>query len=270
MFKYYFLLNKENDGLSYCVSSTTLYSDPQDLNNDEYIRALNTRFPPTTSGRVPNSLSQKSPLSPHRETLKFSYVTNIRQRTASVATGNTSLTSSSTITTIPEAPPLPTNLTAAKQKGSWPSTMAAVSAAGTATTATTTTTAATVTSTTGTSNSQNTSINSSVDQANTAQAEVRRRKTSASDARSPKRDADSTQTSIDLAENSAPGSPISSSSSTHFIQRTLNQHALQTIAKGRLRHLGYMTANITDFDLVSWLKAHKFVRKKNVSRFCLR
>ncbi|CAF4692574.1 unnamed protein product, partial [Rotaria magnacalcarata] len=59
---------------------------PQDLNSDEYIRTINTRFPPTTaSNRVSNTLTQKSPLSPHRDTLKFTYVTNIRQRTSSVA-----------------------------------------------------------------------------------------------------------------------------------------------------------------------------------------
>jgi hypothetical protein len=214
--------------------------DPQDLNNDEYIRPIITRFPPSAkSTRVASTLTQKSPLSPHRDTLKFTYVGNVRQRTSSVANV---VTNTSTITTIPEAPPIPTSLPAAKHKTSWPSANTAVN--------------------NNNNNSLNTSTsNNSTDSPNNSLNEARRRKASSSDNKSPKRESDSQltlQSSLDSSDGSVPQSPITSSS-IHFIQRTLNQHALQTIAKGRLRHLGYMAANIADFDLLNWLKTHKYV-----------
>ncbi|CAF4801054.1 unnamed protein product, partial [Rotaria magnacalcarata] len=205
--------------------------DPQDLNSDEYIRTINTRFPPTTaSNRVSNTLTQKSPLSPHRDTLKFTYVTNIRQRTSSVAS---TITNTSTITTIPEAPPLPTSLNTIKAKASWPAT----------------------------SNNNNSSSvsasNSPTDSSNNATNETRRRKASSSDNKTARRESDvqqqQQQQSFDSSDGSQPQSPTVPSS-VHFIQRTLNQHALKVISKGRLRHLGYMAANIADFDLLYWLK----------------
>ena len=216
------------------------FLDPQDLNNDEYIRPIHTRFPPTTKGsRVSTTLSQKSTLSPHRDTLKFTYVTNMRQRTSSVAN---IATNTSAITTIPEAPPLPSSLTTAKNKTSWPP------------------------SGTGANNNNNNSLNvstsnNSTESPNSSFNETRRRKTSSSDNKSPKKEGDfqlPQQSSLDSSDGSAPQSPITSSS-IHFIQRTLNQHALQTIAKGRLRHLGYMAANIADFDLLNWLRTHKYL-----------
>jgi len=210
--------------------------DPQDLNNDEYIRTINTRFPPsTTSNRVSNTLSQKSALSPHRDTLKFTYVTNMRQRTSSVAN---IVTNTSTITTIPEAPPLPSTLSSTKPKASWPSPSIVLN----------TNTLAVSTS------------NNLIESQNNSNNETRRRKTSSSDNKSPRKENDSQssqQQSFDSLDGSVPQSPISPSS-IHFIQRTLNQHALQTIAKGRLRHLGYMSANIIDFDLLNWIKTHKY------------
>ncbi|CAM4755974.1 unnamed protein product [Rotaria magnacalcarata] len=208
--------------------------DPQDLNSDEYIRTINTRFPPTTaSNRVSNTLTQKSPLSPHRDTLKFTYVTNIRQRTSSVAS---TITNTSTITTIPEAPPLPTSLNTIKAKASWPAT----------------------------SNNNNSSSvsasNSPTDSSNNATNETRRRKASSSDNKTARRESDvqqqQQQQSFDSSDGSQPQSPTVPSS-VHFIQRTLNQHALKVISKGRLRHLGYMAANIADFDLLYWLKSFK-------------
>jgi len=214
------------------------FLDPQDLNSDEYIRTINTRFPTSTTGkRVSNSLSQKSPLSPHRDTLKFTYVTNMRQRTASVA--NIPM-NPSTITTIPEAPPLPTSLTLLKGKASGPSTTVVLN---------------NNSSTTSTSNNPSESLNNST-------SETRGRKTSSSDSKSPRKEIDSQQQpqqqqAFDLSDGSSSQSPISPPS-VHFIQRTLNQHALQAISKGRLRHIGYMAANIADFDLLSWLKTHKY------------
>ncbi|CAF3434359.1 unnamed protein product [Rotaria sp. Silwood1] len=215
--------------------------DPQDLNNDEHIRTINTRFPPsTTSNRVSNSLTQKSPLSPHRDTLKFTYVTNMRQRTSSVAS---TITNTSTITTIPEAPPLPTTLNTIKSKVSWPSPSTVLN---------------NNPSNISTSNNPSESSSSSTN-------ETRRRKTSSSDNKAPRKDSDTQQQQqqqqqqLQLCESfdgSLPQSPITSSS-IHFIQRTLNQHALKAISKGRLRHLGYMAANIADFDLLNWLKTHK-------------
>lgn len=210
--------------------------DPHDLNNDEYFRTINSRFPPTASNRVSNSLSQKSPLSPHRDSLKFTYVTNIRQRTASVAQVASNISTSSTITTIPEAPPLPSSLNTAKPKASWPSPPAGVN-----------------------NNSSNTSALNTSDSSTTSISDLRRRKLSSSDAKSPKKDNESQQQSFDLSDSSF-SSLSTSTPSIHFIQRTLNQHALQTIVKGRLRHLGYMSANITDFDLLNWLKTHKYER----------
>lgn len=213
--------------------------DPLDLNNDEYIRPITTRFPPSAkSNRASSTLTQKSPLSPHRDTLKFTYVGNVRQRTSSVANV---VTNTSTITTIPEAPPIPTSLTTAKHKTSWPSANTAVN---------------------NNNNSLNTSTsNNSTESPNSSLNETRRRKASSSDNKSPKRESESQltlQSSLDSSDGSVPQSPTTSSS-IHFIQRTLNQHALQTIAKGRLRHLGYMAANIADFDLLNWLKTHKYV-----------
>jgi len=211
--------------------------DPQDLNNDEYIRTIHTRFPPsTTSNRVSNTLSQKSALSPHRDTLKFTYVTNMRQRTSSVAN---IVTNTSTITTIPEAPPLPSTLSTTKPKASWP-------------------TPSTVLNT----NTLNISTSNNLTESqNNSNNEIRRRKTSSSDNKSPRKENDSQssqqQQSFDSSDGSVPQTPIAPSS-IHFIQRTLNQHALQTITKGRLRHLGYMAANILDFDLLTWLKTHKY------------
>ncbi len=212
----------------------SIFLDPHDLNNDEYIRTINTRFPPPTkSNRVSNSLSQKSPLSPHRDTIKFSYVTNMRQRTSSVANISTN---TSTITTIPEAPPLPTTLSAVKAKASWPSPSTILN-----------------------TNSVNTSISTNQSEAlNNSTNETRRRKTSSSDNKTPRKDSDTQQQqSFESSDGSAPQSPITSSS-VHFIQRTLNQHALQAISKGRLRHLGYMAANLPDFDLLNWLRSHKY------------
>ncbi|CAF0802050.1 unnamed protein product [Rotaria sordida] len=222
--------------------------DPQDLNNDEYFRTINTRFPPsTTSNRVSNSLTQKSPLSPNRETLKFSYVTNMRQRTPSVAS---TMTNTSTITTIPEAPPLPTSLNTTKPKTSWPSGSTVVN-----------------------NNSSNvTTPNSPLESLNNSTTETRRRKASSSDNKSPKKDSDTQQQqqqhfqSFDSFDGSLPQSPITSLS-IHFIQRTLNQHALKAISKGRLRHLGYMAANIADFDLLNWLKNHKHESELIVSNY---
>jgi hypothetical protein len=218
--------------------------DPQDLNNDEYIRTINTRFPPsTTSNRVSNTLSQKSVLSPHRDTLKFTYVTNMRQRTSSVAN---IVTNTSTITTIPEAPPLPSTLSTTKAKASWPTPSTALN-----------------------TNTLNISTsNNLIESQNNSNNETRRRKTSSSDNKSPRKENDSQlsqQQSFDSSDGSVPQSSIASSS-IHFIQRTLNQHALQTITKGRLRHLGYMAANILDFDLLTWLKSHKY---KNCLLFIL-
>lgn len=212
--------------------------DPQDLNNDEYIRTINTRFPPSTkSNRVSNTLSQKSPLSPHRDTLKFTYVTNMRQRTASVAN---IVNNTSTITTIPEAPPLPTILPTVKAKASWPAPSTVV---------------------TNPTNTLSTSpSNNLVESQNNSNNETRRRKTSSSDSKSPRKESDS-QMSPQQSFDSTDGSMLQSStgsSSIHFIQRTLNQHALQAITKGRLRHLGYMAANISDFGLLNWLKTHKY------------
>ena len=211
-------------------------SDPQDLNNDEHIRTISTRFPPTTSGRVPSNFTQKSPLSPHRESLKFTYVTNMRQRTMSVAT--TALIDASPPSigqVILEAPPAATPLGMTKQKASWPSP-------------------------TTVSNNNNTVSNASgaspSDASSASAHENRRRKTSSSDSRSPRKENESQTGSFDLSDPSLAQS-TNSSGSVHFIQRTLNQHASQAIAKGRLRHLGYMAANITDFDLVNWLKTHK-------------
>jgi phenylalanyl-tRNA synthetase alpha subunit len=159
----------------------------------------------------------------------------MRQRTASVANIPTN---TSTITTIPEAPPLPTSLSAVKAKTSWPSPSTVLN---------------TNTSNISTSSNPSESLNNSTN-------ETRRRKTSSSDNKSPRKDSDShqqQQQSFDSSDGSAPQSPTTGSS-IHFIQRTLNQHALQAIAKGRLRHLGYMAANITDFDLLNWLKTHKY------------
>jgi hypothetical protein len=212
--------------------------DPQDLNNDEYIRTINTRFPPsTTSNRVSNTLSQKSALSPHRDTLKFTYVTNMRQRTSSVANV---ITNTSTITTIPEAPPLPpTSLTSiiAKHKTAWPVTTNVIN-----------------------NNSSNVSTsNNSIESPNNSFNEIRRRKTSSSDNKTPRKESDlqlPQQQSLESSDGSVPQSPVGPSS-VSFVQRTLNQHALQTITKGRLRHLGYMAANIADFDLLNWLKTHR-------------
>ncbi|CAF4087837.1 unnamed protein product [Rotaria sp. Silwood2] len=220
--------------------------DPQDLNNDEYIRTINTRFPPsTTSNRVSNSLTQKSPLSPHRDTLKFTYVTNMRQRTSSVAS---TITNTSTITTIPEAPPLPTSLNTTKPKTSWPSSSTVLN-----------------------NNSSNVSTtNSPLESSNNSTNETRRRKTSSSDNRSPRKESDTQQQqqlqSHDSFDSSLPQSSITPSS-IHFIQRTLNQHALKAISKGRLRHLGYMAANIGDFDLLNWLKSHKHEPELIISNY---
>lgn len=219
--------------------SRLCFVDPQDLNNDEYIRPINTRFPPSTkSNRVATALSQKSSLSPHRDSLKFTYVTNMRQRTASVANA---VTNTSTITTIPEAPPLPSSLTTSKHKTSWPPSNTAVN---------------------NNNNSSNASTaNNSMESPNSSLNETRRRKASSSDNKSPKRESDSQlphQSSLDSLDGSVPQTPIGSPS-IHFIQRTLHQHALQTISKSRLRHLGYMAANIADFDLLNWLKTHKYV-----------
>ena len=215
------------------------FLDPQDLNNDEYIRPINTRFPPSAkSNRVSNTLSQKSSLSPHRDALKFTYVTNMRQRTSSVANIGVN---TSTITTIPEAPPLPTSLTTNKPKTSWPTPSTVMN------------------------NNNNNSLNistsnNSAESPNSSFNETRRRKTSSSDNKTPRKESDSQltqQPSFDSSDGSVPQSPLAPSP-IHFIQRTLNQHALQTIAKGRLRHLGYMAANIVDFDLLSWLRTHKY------------
>jgi phenylalanyl-tRNA synthetase alpha subunit len=211
------------------------FLDPHDLNNDEYIRPINTRFPPTAkSNRVSNTLSQKSPLSPHRDSLKFTYVTNMRQRTVSVANAVTNTA------TIPEAPPLPTSLTTAKPKTSWPPPTTVLNS--------------------NTNSSTISTSNNSVESSNNSLNEARRRKTSSSDNKSSRKESDSQlpqQPAFDSFDGSVPQSSTASSS-IHFIQRTLNQHALQIIAKGRLRHLGYMAANIADFDLLNWLRTHKY------------
>ncbi|CAF0822757.1 unnamed protein product [Adineta ricciae] len=215
--------------------------DPQDLNNDEYIRTLNSRFAPstTTTKRASNPLNHKSPLSPHRETLKFTYVTNIRQRTASVASGSVN---SSAVTTVSEPPPplVPSSLTPIKAKASWSAASAAV----------------------GPTQPNTTTSNNPSDSSNTSTHDTRGRKASSSDSKSPRKDNESQhqqqlhqQPSLESTDNSMPQVPITSS--VHFIQRTLNQHALQNIARGRLRHIGYMAANITDFDLLNWLRTHK-------------
>lgn len=161
----------------------------------------------------------------------------MRQRTMSVAT--TALIDASPPSigqTIPEAPPTATPLSAVKQKGSWPSPTTVLN---------------------NNNNVSNTSATSPSDTSTISNNETRRRKTSSSDNRSPRKENDSQTGSFDLSEASVIQS-INSPGSIHFIQRTLNQHALQAIAKGRLRHLGYMAANITDFDLVNWLKTHKY------------
>lgn len=157
----------------------------------------------------------------------------MRQRTSSVANISTN---TSTITTIPEAPPLPTSLSTIKPKTSWPSPSTVLN-----------------------NNPLNVSTSSNPSESiNNSTNETRRRKTSSSDNKSPRKDSDShQQQSFDLSDGSTPQSPINSTS-IHFIQRTLNQHALQAIAKGRLRHLGYMAANIPDFDLLNWLRTHKY------------
>jgi phenylalanyl-tRNA synthetase alpha subunit len=159
----------------------------------------------------------------------------MRQRTSSVAN---IAQNASTITTIPEAPPLPSSLSTTKPKTSWPSTTTVLS-----------------------NTSTNTSPLNTSESSNISTNETRRRKTSSSDSKTPRKDSDSQQQqqqqSFDSSDISATQSPTSSSS-IHFIQRTLNQHALHTIIKGRLRHLGYMAANITDFDLLNWLKTHKY------------
>lgn len=208
------------------------------MNSDEHIRTISTRFPPTTSNRVSNNFTQKSPLSPHRESLKFTYVTNMRQRTMSVATTALIDASPPSINqTILEAPPIATPLSAVKQKGSWPSPTTVLN----------------------NNNVSNTSATSPSDTSTISNNETRRRKTSSSDNRSPRKENDSLVGSFDLSDTSMIQS-VGSPGSIHFIQRTLNQHALQAISKGRLRHLGYMAANITDFDLVNWLKTHKYLR----------
>jgi len=160
----------------------------------------------------------------------------MRQRTASVAN---IVTNTSTITTIPEAPPLPSSLTTTiKPKATWPSPSHGVN-----------------------NNSSNVSTsNNPIESQNNSIHETRRRKTSSSDNKSPRKENDSQpsqQQSFDSSDGSVFQSSLASPS-IHFIQRTLNQHALQTIAKGRLRHLGYMAANIADFDLLNWLKTHKY------------
>jgi len=205
------------------------------LNNDEYIRTINTRFPSATkSNRVSNTFSQKSALSPHRDSLKFTYVTNIRQRTPSVAN---IVTNTSSITTIPEPPPLPSTLTPMKQKTSWPTSSTVLN----------------------TNPSNNSTSNNQMESQNNSNIEIRRRKTSSSDNKTPRKESDlqlPQQQSLESSDGSVPQSPIGPSS-VSFVQRTLNQHALQTITKGRLRHLGYMAANIADFDLLNWLKTHR-------------
>lgn len=143
-----------------------------------------------------------------------------------------------------EAPPTATPLGMSKQKGSWPSP-------------------ATVLNTN--NNVSNASGASPSDASTASNIENRRRKTSASDNRSPRRENDSQAGSFDLSDPSLTQS-ANSPGPIHFIQRTLNQHALQAIAKGRLRHLGYMAANITDFDLVNWLKTHKYVHSHRLER----
>ena len=205
------------------------------MNSDEYIRTINTRFPPppttTTSNRISNTINQKSSLSPHRDTLKFTYVTSMRQRTSSVAS---SVTNTSTI---PEAPPLPIALGTLKQKTPWPLPSPTFNNHSLNTL---------------TSNNQSESLNNSTN-------EIRRRKISSSDSKSSRKESDlhQQQQSFDSSDNSIQQSPTATSS-IHFIQRTLNQHALKAIAKGRLRHLGYMAANIVDFDLLNWLQTHKY------------
>ncbi len=170
----------------------------------------------------------------------------MRQRTSSVAN---IVTNTSTITTIPEAPPLPSSLsTTTKPKTSWPSTSNVLN---------------------NNNNSLNisTTTNNPIESQNNSMNETRRRKTSSSDNKSPRKEHDSQlsqQQSFDSSDGSVPQSPTASTS-IHFIQKTLNQHALQTIAKGRLRHLGYMAANIADFDLLNWLKTHRY--RKFYSQF---
>ncbi|CAF3517790.1 unnamed protein product [Adineta steineri] len=219
--------------------------DPQDLNNDEHIRTINTRFPPAnTSKRVTNSLSQKSPLSSYRDSLKFTYVPNIRQRTASVANASTN---PSTIPAIPEAPPLPTSLTPVKAKASWPAPSTVLNV-----------------------NSLNTTASSNPSESlNSSTTETRGRKSSSSDSKSPRKEHEfqqQQQQSFDSIDYSMFQSSTTSSS-VNFIQRTLNQHALKAISKGRLRHLGYMAANIPDFDLLNWLKSHKHESALSISNY---
>jgi len=135
-------------------------------------------------------------------------------------------------------------LNAVKQKGSWPLPTTVLN----------------------NNNVSNTSATSPSDTSTISNNETRRRKTSSSDNRSPRKENDSLAGSFDLSDTSTIQS-VNSPGSIHFIQRTLNQHALQAIAKGRLRHLGYMAANITDFDLVNWLKTHKHEPSLIVSNY---
>ncbi|CAF0845941.1 unnamed protein product [Didymodactylos carnosus] len=208
----------------YCI-------DPHDLNSNENIRTINTRLPTTTSGRVNNSLSQKSPLSPHKDALKFTYVVNLRQRTGSIVT--TMATSTST-----------TN-TSAVMTGAGVSTMTEITPSSTALT--------------GTQSSPTSSSNSNTQQPHQIRRDAQR-KTSTSDNKSPKKDSEQSSSPLSNANNNNYSSSLNSAippASSNFIQRTLNQHALQTISKGHLRHLGYMAANINDFDLLTWLKSHR-------------
>jgi hypothetical protein len=215
--------------------SLSLYSiDPQDLNSDEYIRTITGRFPATTSNRVSSSLTSKSPLSSHRDALTFSYVTSIRQRTASVANPGGNASTNTIMANNPETAVASGN--PSKGKTSWPSTTNVP-----------------------TNNPSNVSPTSNADASSTvATTEARRRKLSSSaENRSPRKDIDSQHTSFEQSDSSVSSSPTIVPSTIPFIQRTLNQHALNALAKGRLRHLGYMAANIADFDLSQWLRMHK-------------
>ncbi|CAF1068373.1 unnamed protein product, partial [Didymodactylos carnosus] len=206
--------------------------DPHDLNSNENIRSTISRIPATSSGRVSSSLAQKSSLSPHKDALKFTYVVNLRQRTGTIATTSVSGTSTT-------------------------NTTAVVTGAGISTISDNAPSSAALTAT-------QSSPTSSSSNSNAQRQQNRRdlqRIISFSDKKSPKKDSEQASLSLlSSTNNSHHSSNVNSSSplvSSNFIQRTLNQHALQSVSKGHLRHLGYMAANINDFDILTWLKTHR-------------
>lgn len=161
----------------------------------------------------------------------------MRQRTPSVA--NVVPNPTSTITTIPEAPPAPVQGPNLKPKANWPSPTTVLNTS---------------------NNNNNSSTNPSNESPNNSMNDTRKRLASSSDGKSPRKDSDaqlSQQHSLESNDGSAAQTTASSNVPINFIQKTLNQHALHAISKGRLRHLGYMAANITDFDLLNWLRTHR-------------